>query len=132
MYERVLVALKSDPSDEQIVAHAADLAALAGSRLTLLHAVHSHSRDAGAFLEQEATAYLEEMAGPIRARGIETEVMVVPGEPAETIQTVAAQTGAELLVMGTHGHHQVRHVLLGSVTESVIRGCSVPALLIRP
>ena len=44
----------------------------------------------------------------------------------------AAESGADLIVMGSHGHSQVRHFLLGSVTEAVIRGSEIPVLVVRP
>ena len=38
---------------------------------------------------------------------------------------------ADLIVLGTHGHHRIEHLLLGSVAEGVVRTTSVPVLLIR-
>lgn len=132
MYGHILVALKSDPSDETLIAHAAGLARLTKGRLTLFHAVHSHTRDEGAFLEDEAVAYLTEHARKLADQGLVADTMVIRSEPAAGVRSAAGDLAADLIVMGSHGHHSVRHVLLGSVTETVLRTCAVPALLVRP
>ena len=94
--------------------------------------MHSHSRDATSFLRADAEAYLEEAARPLRDQGFRVQTVVVEGEPAEAITGAAAESGADLIVMGSHGHSQVRHFLLGSVTEAVIRGSEIPVLVVRP
>lgn len=132
MYEHILVALKSDPGDETLVAHAAGLAHLTNGRVTLFHAVHSHTRDEGAFLQDEAAAVLAEHARKLAEQGLVAETMIIFSEPAEGVRKAARDSAADLIVMGSHGHRSVRHMLLGSVTETVLRACTIPVLLVRP
>ncbi len=61
--------------------------------------------------------------------GISTRVLV--GRPAEEIVNYAKRQNAALIVMTTHGYSGVRHVLLGSTTESVLRHAICPVLSIR-
>lgn len=56
---------------------------------------------------------------------------VVFGPIARTIVELAAQMGADLIVMGTHGRTGVRALIAGSVTERVVRSSSVPVLSVR-
>lgn len=58
-----------------------------------------------------------------------TEVAV--GSPAETITQRAADLGADLIVVGTHGRGGVSHLLIGSVAERVIRLASCPVMTVR-
>ncbi len=51
---------------------------------------------------------------------------------AETICETAADLGCDLVVMGTHGRRGLKHLVLGSVTERVVRSCPIPVLTIRP
>ena len=132
MYGHILVALKSDPSDETLIAHAAGLAALTNGSLTLFHAVHSHTRDESVYLEEQAAAYLAEHARKLTELGLVADTMIMRSEPAAGVRTAARDRAADLIVMGSHGHRSVRHVLLGSVTETVLRTCAVPVLLVRP
>ena len=53
------------------------------------------------------------------------------GEPALVILAVAQETGADLIVMGTHGRTGLRRLLMGSVAEQVVRKASCPVLTIR-
>jgi nucleotide-binding universal stress UspA family protein len=132
MYERILVPLKRSGGDEVVVEHAGSLARLTGGSVTLLHVVHSHSRDESAYLTEQARLYVQEWADRLTARSVPAVSRVVRGEPAEAIRQTAEETGADLIVMATHGHSEMRHVFIGSVTEDVIRNGDTPVLLVRP
>ncbi len=53
------------------------------------------------------------------------------GDPRMVIEETAAEIGADLIVMGTHGRRGVSRLLLGSVAESVARTAPCPVLLVR-
>lgn len=61
--------------------------------------------------------------------GAKTKVLI--GRPAEEVVAYAKSNGAALIVMTTHGYSGVKHVLLGSTTEAVLRHASCPVLSIR-
>jgi nucleotide-binding universal stress UspA family protein len=132
MYDRILVPLKGDRTDEAVAAHTGLLARMSGGSVVLLRVIHSHSRDEAAFFEQEARAYLDGQVARLAAEGVAAEGRVASGEPAEAIVATARDLGADLVVMATHGHREVRHVFVGSVTEDVVRNSVVPVLLVRP
>ncbi|HLA82919.1 MAG TPA: universal stress protein [Thermoleophilia bacterium] len=132
MYEQILVPLKWDSSDELVADHATSLALATGARITLLHVLHSHSRDEAAYMQQEAQRYLDEVGSRISSRGVEAATRIATDEPAEGISSSARDISADLIVMATHGHGEVRHLFLGSVTEDVIRQSEIPVLVIRP
>jgi nucleotide-binding universal stress UspA family protein len=54
--------------------------------------------------------------------------MVRVGEPNQVIPQVATEARAELIVMGTHGRHGLRRLLLGSVAEAVVQSAPCPVL----
>ena len=132
MYDRILVPLKGDPTDEAVVAHTGSLARLSGGRVILLRVIHSHSREEAAYSEGQARTYLDTQIARFADEEVGAEGRVALGEPAPTIVAVARDLGADLIVMATHGHSEVRHVLMGSVTEDVVRSGVVPVLLVRP
>jgi nucleotide-binding universal stress UspA family protein len=53
------------------------------------------------------------------------------GNPFYEIIRYAQQESIDLIVMGTHGHSGLAHVLLGSVTEKVVRKAPCPVLTVR-
>ena len=132
MYERILVPLKWDASDEAVLEHAGSMAVVCGSHVTLLHVVHSHSRDEAAVRLGQAQKYMDEMAAKLSSRGLQVATKVVTDEPAVGISSTAREIDADLIVMATHGHSEMRHLFVGSVTEDVVRQSETPVLLIRP
>lgn len=56
---------------------------------------------------------------------------VLVGRPATEIVDYATREHAEMIVMTTHGYRGVKHVLLGSTAEDVLRHATCPVLTIR-
>jgi nucleotide-binding universal stress UspA family protein len=90
--------------------------------------------DAGGSLErarQELTARAEQLtagvAETLRAGGLTAETAVRHGEPRSVIVDEAKEWGADLIVVGSHGHTGLKRWLLGSVAQSVVghAPCSV-------
>jgi len=69
---------------------------------------------------------LEVPGGNVRA-----ERRFVEGDPATEILRVARETGASLIVMGTHGRTGLGRLLMGSVAEQVVRKASCPVLTVK-
>ena len=59
------------------------------------------------------------------------EVQVTAGNPADAIVRTAEDLEVDLIVMATHGHTGLQHVLLGSVAEKVVRHAPCPVLTVR-
>jgi nucleotide-binding universal stress UspA family protein len=59
------------------------------------------------------------------------KTFVLTGNPADQIVSYAEETGAELIIMTTHGYSGLEHVVLGSTTESVLRHAKCPVLSVR-
>ena len=64
--------------------------------------------------------------------GISVTSLLKQGEPWQTIIDTAKESGADMIVMGTHGRTGLGRVLLGSVAEKVVRTSTVPVLTIHP
>ncbi|WP_046862990.1 universal stress protein [Microvirga massiliensis] len=57
------------------------------------------------------------------------ELDVENGDVAETLRRRAALSQADLIVMGAYVHHRLRQMVLGGVTQSLLKKCPVPLLL---
>lgn len=67
----------------------------------------------------------------LKAFGSAPKASVLVGRPAEEIVSYARDNGAAMIIMTTHGYSGVKHLLLGSTTEGVLRHASCPVLSIR-
>lgn len=83
-------------------------------------------------LQEDAMRDLEELAAKIPASPAGRRLMVVHGSPAESIVRVAAEVGADLIVIATNGRRGFSHALFGSVTEKVVRTAPCSVLCARP
>jgi nucleotide-binding universal stress UspA family protein len=59
------------------------------------------------------------------------EAEVVGGNPGDAIVDYAKAQGGDLIVMGSHGHTSLSHVLMGSVAEHVLRHAPCPILMVN-
>jgi nucleotide-binding universal stress UspA family protein len=64
--------------------------------------------------------------------GIDLDVIVDTGSPGDQILERAAALPADLIVMGTHGSRGFERLVLGSVTERVLRRANCPVLTVPP
>lgn len=88
--------------------------------------------DLRAQLETFLDAALVRAQESLQQQGVTATKHLRVGVPHEEIVATAAEEGADLLVMTTHGRKGLSHVLLGSVTERVIRTAPCPVLVVRP
>lgn len=59
------------------------------------------------------------------------QVLLKTGDARDLINQTAAEVGADLIVMGTHGRRGVSRALLGSIAETVVRSAPCPVLTVR-
>lgn len=124
---RVLVPV--DGSDRSLHAFtpAAEMCRLFDGRL---HFVRVLGRDDQAERAQ-AQAQLGALEERSRALGIEAVSTVTEGDPAERILELARVHKADVVAMATHGRRGLARLLMGSVTEAVLRRSEVPLLVVR-
>jgi nucleotide-binding universal stress UspA family protein len=136
-FHHILVPLDGSPLAERMLARAAHFAAIMGAKLTLLMAVELSLTRYVAGVEDEilatatheARTYLDRMAAPLRAQGLSVETFVSVEPPAAAILDYAATHDCDLIAMETHGHGGISRLLLGSVTDKVVRAAHIPILV---
>lgn len=67
-----------------------------------------------------------------QAIGVRVSFLVWTGNPGEAIVEAARAEQADLVLVGSHGRGAIRRLLLGSVTEHVVRRAPCPVLVVRP
>lgn len=76
----------------------------------------------------DAHALLQKCLGPEADISSDVEL----GKPAEVIVDIAAEWGADLIVVGSHGHGFWGRMLLGSVSDAVCHHAPCSVLIVRP
>jgi nucleotide-binding universal stress UspA family protein len=75
-----------------------------------------------------------EMRRHLDVAGVPPEALLTAraGDASTTIVDEAVTSGADVIVMGTHGRRGFKRLLLGSVTETVLREAPCPVLTVPP
>jgi len=82
-------------------------------------------------LIQDAEKQLGEILGSLDSDQMTATLVVREGRAATEIVDLAKTENIDLIVMSTHGYSNIKHVLLGSVTENVVRHAPCPVLVVR-
>lgn len=149
MYGRILVPVDGSPISEAGWSVACDLAERVRGQLFLLEVVETlrparlapiielslgprwvEVVSAAATHERNAHRYLTQLLE--EAPTVDAEALVRAGDPVRQILSVAAEVGADLIVMSTHGRSGLARMLVGSVAEEVLRTAPVPVMLVGP
>jgi nucleotide-binding universal stress UspA family protein len=140
MYKTILLPLDGSALAEEALPHAVAHTEHFQAELILLKVLeplskhHSISLEA-AWRAEKATRelaheYLERIAAGVREKGVPVRVITVEGNPHEGIVSCAEAEQVDLIVICTRGHSGLTRWLMGSVADRVVRGASVPVLLV--
>ena len=134
--KKILLAYDFSQGSHVATEEAFALAKLFGAQLIITHIVDTEITDVYKhILAHEMTAEIEkgirQALGKISAKMPSHDVIVKHGRPHVVISQIVKETGADLVLMGSHGHGAISHILLGSTCESLIRQCPVPVLICR-
>ncbi len=144
MYKRILVPIDGSSTSDRALHEAIKLIDDQPAQLRLVHVVddlqflsaegyvdYAELRELTRKIGERALVKAEEVARQADIT-VDTMLLEAGGERIATvIDTEAASWGADLIVIGTHGRSGFNHLLFGSVAEGVVRGASVPVLLVR-
>jgi nucleotide-binding universal stress UspA family protein len=144
-YRSIYVPLDGSPFAEQALPIAGDIARRAGAilQLALVHhpvpalATALEVPEIEAQLDQEGRAreqtYLNSIVERVRKTvNVPVTGTLLDGAVADALETHLEKTGADLLVITTHGRGPMSRFWLGSVADQLMRRLHVPILLVRP
>ena len=138
-FGKILVATDCTPPAEWAVERAARLPISKGGKLIIAHVLSENtSPKYRKQLEKEAQRYLEGVARRIESRyrkerrsDVSVSTILRAGSPYREIIHLARTEAADLIVLGKHGHHVVRDLLLGSTAEKIIHHGDIPVLIVN-
>jgi len=141
MFKRILLPLDGSPLAEQAIPYAVAQAERFGAEIILLRVVEPLRGAPGAStsvmnsverrLGGIARQYLDEIAGGLQAQGLGVRTVVASGRPHEEIVRFAEENQADLIVICQHGQSGLSRWLMGTVADHVVRGATIPVLLVQ-
>jgi len=122
---------------KQAVTYAFELAQKLHAKLSLLHAIEVPVYAIEVALpleglEADARRELARLLPEAETAHVAVTRLVVMGVPYQRILETAADEQVDMIVMATHGRTGLSHLIMGSVTERIVRTSPCPVLTIRP
>jgi nucleotide-binding universal stress UspA family protein len=145
-YKRILVPVDGSSTSKAGLREAIELAKGQRASLQLVHVVDQHYIG---LMGMDSAVGLSEMMESLKRSGRSiltnaqaaadkagvkaTSVLLetLTGPAADLIVRQAKKSGADLIVLGTHGRRGVRRLVMGSDAEQVVRNAPVPVMLVR-
>jgi nucleotide-binding universal stress UspA family protein len=140
--QTLLVPVDFSDATDAVIDAAADMAQSLQARLTLLHVSGLDSftvgYDVAADLGRDELAHglknehrqLLALEQKLQSRGIAVHAVMKRGDPTREILLEADQIHPRLIVLGSHGHGALYHLLLGGVSTGVLRKANCPVLVV--
>ena len=119
-YSRILIASDGSATADRAARKGLELAQEIDAPVTLVFV--GHPATGKLVMEDTVEVY---------GQGVETDIRLLQGDPAELILQTATEVGADVVVVGNRGLQGAKGFLLGSVPEAVLDGAAVDVLLCR-
>lgn len=141
----IVVAVDFSNATAGVMQMAVRLAKAFGAKLDLLHvvepepsytaygftpdefpALHAYQEEA----RRRAAAKLEELLAGMKGDVPDAVSRIAAGSPLHALLDHVKESGADFVILGSHGHGVIASLLLGSVAEGMVRKAAVPTLIV--
>jgi len=149
--KKILIALDYDPTAQVIAEKGMTIAKAMGAEVTLLHVMADPvyyadanyspimgftgymdidvlQKDVTSAIKKESLVFLERTRQHLADDTI--KILVTEGDFADSILDIAKETGAGIIVLGSHSRSWLNDILVGSVTEKVLRKTEIPVYIV--
>lgn len=143
--KNILVAVDFSDVTDRVVIKAAELAKAIGAKLWVFHAVTDTSFISGAgevpvpwtVSDEELPKHfpseygkLREIVASLQDLGTDAQQLLVSGPAVDRILALAEEKKVEMIVLGSHGHGALYKLLVGTISEGVLRRADCPVLIV--
>lgn len=139
---KLLVAIDFSDATDVVLQESQKLAGALDGAIYLVHVVPPEpdfiGYDPGPQTERKFIASLrhqehreiQELGQELEKKGFDVTALLVQGSTVETILEQARKLPADMIVLGSHGHGAVYHLLAGSVSKGVLKQATCPVLVV--
>jgi len=143
--KRILVPIDFSDNSSTALTYARDFAKTCGAELVILHVIepiyyatpadmYATSANLAALIDEQqrlSSAQLARLSRELKKKHEPHRTILKTGSPAQVIVDTAKSTRADLVIMSTHGRTGFAHMLMGSVSEKVVRSAACPVLTLH-
>jgi len=139
---KLLVAVDFSDSSQKIIKYVKELAKVMSGKIWLVHVAEPdpdfvgyevdprEMRDVVARRFHKEHQQLQKLSEELHSEGVECIALLVQGPTVETILHEIERLSVDLVVLGSHGKGILRHLLVGSTSEGVLKNSSIPILVV--
>lgn len=102
-----------------------------GSVIVAVHIIDEQLIEPFEILEEEGEEILNNFYLKGKEMGVKVDKVLLVGHPSQDMAKITEKTGADLLVMGTHGRSGLVKLIMGSVAENALKTVDIPLLLVK-
>jgi manganese transport protein len=134
-YKKVAVTVDFSGRDQNVMAHAIALAKVDGATIVLIHVVESAPAkilgvESDDFETHEDKEKLEVYAAEIRKQNLDVETCLGFRNRTKEIVRLVKESGADLLIIGAHGHKGIKDLFYGETIDAVRHQLKIPVLIV--
>jgi len=139
---KILIATDGSETAEKAADFGVQIAGLSGAKVYAVYVIDTtpyYSIPLDQIWSKEVYEQLEQMGNEItsnvektaKAAGLEAESIVLKGDPAQRIVNFAEEQSVNMIIVGSHGIGGFERLVIGSVSEKVVRHAKIPVLVFR-
>lgn len=127
----VVLASDGKPHSEKATRYAIDYAKHFKAKLFIVFVVSPKAEEDKEKVTQRGIEVLEQLKGTAMAEGVDVTTLLEAGNPYESILSAAERVKADTIVVGTSGKTVLDRVLIGSVSEYVVRNSRCTVVVVK-
>lgn len=142
MLRKILYPTDFSETSEKVIPYLKNLKRCGTEEVVILHVVDTYSRIPFPYAATEYLSMVDKMminakeaasevAETLNDVGIKTSIRIEQGLPLQEILRVEIEESVSLIIIGSHGRSNMEEMLMGSVSENVIRKAKGPVLVVK-
>lgn len=131
MFNKIMVPSDGSKYAEKAEDMAISLAEKLGSSVVAVHVIDEKLIYPFDIMEEEGNEILSKINEKGSANGVKVDEVLIFGNPRHDMKKISEKSGADLLVIGSHGKSGLEKILMGSVAENAIKTVEIPVLLVK-
>lgn len=131
MFNTIMVPTDGSEYSERAADVAINLAAKIGAEVVAIHIIDDKLIYPYEVLEEEGKEALNKVQEMGKEKNVTVDEILIVGSPTHDMAKITKKSGADLVVIGTHGKTGLEKFLLGSVAENALKKVDIPVLLVK-